>query len=228
VAAAGAGAACAPSCSALQGQPALARPRTLSDEAFIERHGPWRGPYEEGTLFFYIDEYIKDSPKDLLAVLSNTCDWLSRRLKKQSALVQKNIDALAGLLQLNPAERALLLYGTLARYQRDLRGLLVEFKVSNAQEAYAALAAVAGVDAATWPRPARRLAARTHRHDREPDLRAEHHRPGRPDEGQRTAAAGADARIPRPGDLMAVFTRPAPKSELRPTTSPSSPTTCRC
>jgi ABC-type lipopolysaccharide export system ATPase subunit len=47
--------------------------------------------------------------------------------------VQKNIDALAGLLQLNPAERALLLYGTLARYQRDLRGLLVEFKVSNAQ-----------------------------------------------------------------------------------------------
>jgi hypothetical protein len=24
-------------------------------------------PYEEGTLFFYIDEYIKDAPKDLLA-----------------------------------------------------------------------------------------------------------------------------------------------------------------
>jgi hypothetical protein len=111
--------------------------------------------------------------------------------------VQKNIDALAGLLQLNPAERALLLYGTLARYQRDLRGLLVEFKVSNAQEAYAA-----------WPRwpassprsgrsAARRLAAGTHRHGGEPDLRAQHHRPGRPDEGQRPAAAGADARVPR-------------------------------
>jgi AAA+ ATPase superfamily predicted ATPase len=83
-------------------------------------------------------------------VLSNTAATLAvsaRRLKKQSALVQKNIDALAGLLQLNPAERALLLYGTLARCQRDLRGLLVEFKVANAQEAYAALAAVAGVDA---------------------------------------------------------------------------------
>ena len=53
----------------------------------------------------------------------------SRSLKKESTLVEKNIDALAGLLQLNPAERALLLYGTLARYQRDLRGLLVEFKV---------------------------------------------------------------------------------------------------
>ncbi|MBC7942639.1 MAG: ATPase, partial [Chitinophagaceae bacterium] len=42
---------------------------TLGDEAFIQRHGAWRGPYEEGTLFFYIDEYIKDAPKDLLAVL---------------------------------------------------------------------------------------------------------------------------------------------------------------
>ena len=61
---------------------------------------------------------------------------------------RSNIDALAALLQLNPAERALLLYGTLARYQRELRGLLVEFKVSSAQEAYAALAAVAGVEAA--------------------------------------------------------------------------------
>ena len=39
----------------------------LSDESFVKRYGPWRGPYEEGTLFFYIDEYIKDAPKDLLA-----------------------------------------------------------------------------------------------------------------------------------------------------------------
>src|SRR6185437_2430662 len=77
---------------------------------------------------------------------SVTRDWLTHALRKQSTLVEKNIDALAGLLQLNPGERALLLYGTLARYQRDLRGLLVEFKVANAQEAYAAIATVAGVD----------------------------------------------------------------------------------
>ncbi|HPG79949.1 MAG TPA: ATPase, partial [Piscinibacter sp.] len=75
----------------------------LSDTAFVERHGAWRGPYEEGTLFFYIDEYIKDAPKDLLAVLGATADWLERSLKKESTLVEKNIDALAGLLQLNPA-----------------------------------------------------------------------------------------------------------------------------
>ncbi|MCV4600733.1 hypothetical protein OFC63_32415, partial [Escherichia coli] len=85
---------------------------------------------------------IKDAPKEFLSVLTATCEWLDGNLKKESTLVQKNIDALAGLLQLNAAERALLLYGTLARYQRELRGLLVEFKVANAQEAYAVLADV--------------------------------------------------------------------------------------
>ncbi len=119
----------------------------LTDAEFMQRHGTWRGPYEEGTLFFYLDEHAKDQPKDLLTVLSATGEYLTHTLKKQSTLVEKNIDALANLLQLNRAERALLLYGTLARYQRDLRSLLVEFKVNNAPEAYAALADVAGVKA---------------------------------------------------------------------------------
>ncbi|HPL80486.1 MAG TPA: ATPase, partial [Burkholderiaceae bacterium] len=119
----------------------------LSARAFLDRHGAWRGPYEEGTLFFYLDEYAKDAPRDLLAVLAATGTWLKQALKKHSTLVEKNIDALSGLLQLNQAERALLLYGTLARYQRDLRSMLVEFKVSNAPEAYAVIADVAGVKA---------------------------------------------------------------------------------
>ncbi|MFY8043399.1 MAG: ATP-binding protein, partial [Rhodoferax sp.] len=109
------------------------------------RYGVWHGPYDEATLFFFLDEYAKDQPKDLISVLSSTGEWLSHALKKQSTLVEKNINALAGLLQLNKAERALLLYGTLARYQRDMRSILVEFKVNNAPEAYAALAEVAGV-----------------------------------------------------------------------------------
>ena len=120
---------------------------SLSGADFLARYGIWRGPYEEGTLFFYLDEYAKDQPKDLITLLSATGDWLTHALKKQSTLVEKNIDALAGLLQLNKAERALLLYGTLARYQRDLRSILVEFKVNNAPEAYAAIAQVAGVNA---------------------------------------------------------------------------------
>ncbi|MEQ1805107.1 MAG: ATPase, partial [Burkholderiaceae bacterium] len=53
----------------------------LSDEDFVARYGGWHGPYEEGTLFFYVDEYIKDSPKDLLATLGTTVDWLARSLK---------------------------------------------------------------------------------------------------------------------------------------------------
>ena len=117
----------------------------LVDRDFLARHGTWRGPYDEATLFFFLDEYAKDHPKDLSVVLKNTGDWLSQTLKRQSTLVEKNIDALAGLLQLNQAERALLLYGTLARYQRDMRSILVEFKVNTAPEAYAAIAEVAGV-----------------------------------------------------------------------------------
>ncbi len=187
----------------------------LGDEAFIARHGPWRGPYEEGTLFFYIDEYIKDAPKDLLAVLGATCDWLARRLKTQSTLVQKNIDALAGLLQLNPAERALLLYGTLARYQRDLRGLLVEFKVSNAQEAYAAIAAVAGVEAGEVAE-ALRAGSRLERIGMVENLISEQNITDLAD------LMKVSEQLPPvlmreyrgPNDLMAVFTRPATKSEL--------------
>ena len=117
----------------------------LDATEFLNRHGVWRGPYDEATLFFFLDEYAKDHPKDLVSVLSATGEWLSRALKKQSTLVEKNINALAGLLQLNKAERALLLYGTLARYQRDMRSILVEFKVNNAPEAFAAVAEVAGV-----------------------------------------------------------------------------------
>jgi SpoVK/Ycf46/Vps4 family AAA+-type ATPase len=187
----------------------------LADEAFMERHGPWRGPYEEGTLFFYLDEYVKDAPKDLLLVVGATSDWLARSLKKESTLVEKNIDALAGLLQLNPAERALLLYGTLARYQRDLRGLLVEFKVSSAQEAYAAIAGVAGVSE-TDIAEALRAGSRLERIGMVENLISEHNITDLAD------LMKVSEQLPPvlmrhyegPSDLMAVFTRPARRSEL--------------
>jgi len=187
----------------------------LSDEAFVLRHGAWRGAYEEGSLFFYLDEYVKDAPKDLLAVLGASCEWLERRLKREATLVQKNIDALAGLLQLNPAERALLLYGTLARYQRDLRGLLVEFKVSSAQEAYAALAAVAGVDARDIAE-ALRAGSRLERVGMVENLISEHNITDLADlmKVSEQLPPVLMREYPQPADLMAVFTRPAPKSEL--------------
>ncbi len=189
----------------------------LSHELFMERHGGWRGPYEEATLFFYVDEYIKDAPKDLLAVLGATADWLDRSLKKESTLVEKNIDALAGLLQLNPAERALLLYGTLARYQRDLRGLLVEFKVSNAQEAYAAIASVAGVNE-TEVAEALRAGSRLERIGMVENLISEHNITDLADlmKVSEQLPPVLMRQYEGPSDLMAVFTRPATRSELTP------------
>ena len=189
----------------------------LSHEVFMERHGGWRGPYEEATLFFYVDEYIKDAPKDLLAVLGATADWLDKSLKKESTLVEKNIDALAGLLQLNPAERALLLYGTLARYQRELRGLLVEFKVSNAQEAYAAIATVAGVNE-TEVAEALRAGSRLERIGMVENLISEHNITDLADlmKVSEQLPPVLMRQYEGPSDLMAVFTRPATRSELTP------------
>ncbi len=187
----------------------------LADVAFLQRHGCWRGPYEEGTLFFYIDEYIKDAPKDLLAVIGATAEWLERSLKKQQTRVQQNIDALAGLLQLNPAERALLLYGTLARYQRDLRGLLVEFKVSSAQEAHAAIAAVAGVNEQEVAE-ALRAGSRLERIGMVENLISEHNITDLADlmkvSEQLPPVLMREYR--EPSELMAVFTRPARRTEL--------------
>ena len=187
----------------------------LGTAAFMERYGVWRGPYEEGTLFFYLDEYAKESPKDLLSVLAVTGDWLSQALKKQSTLVEKNIDALAGLLQLNRAERALLLYGTLARYQRDLRSILVEFKVNNAPEAYAAIADVAGVKASEVGE-ALRVGSRLERIGMVENLISEHNITDLAD------LMKVSEKLPpvlmreyqTQSELMAVFTRPASRSAL--------------
>ena len=187
----------------------------LTDAQFMARYGAWRGPYEEGTLFFYLDEHAKDQPKDLLSVLSATGDWLTHALKKQSTLVEKNIDALASLLQLNRAERALLLYGTLARYQRDLRSLLVEFKVNNAPEAYAALADVAGVKPHEVAE-ALRAGSRLERIGMVENLISEHNITDLAD------LMKVSEKLPPVlmreyrdnNELMAVFTRPASRSSL--------------
>ena len=187
----------------------------LPDGEFLERHATWRGPYEEGTLFFYLDEYAKDQPKDLLSVLAVTGERLTHLLKKHSTLVEKNIDALAGLLQLNRAERALLLYGTLARYQRDLRSLLVEFKVNNAPEAYAAIAELAGVPA-NEVAEALRVGSRLERIGLVENLISEHNITDLAD------LMKVSEKLPPvlmreyrdEAELMAVFTRPSAKSAL--------------
>jgi ATPase family associated with various cellular activities (AAA) len=187
----------------------------LSPPEFLARFGDWRGPFEESTLFFYLDEYAKAQPKDLMSVLVATKDWLTQMLKKQSTLVEKNIDALASLLQLNQAERALLLYGTLARYQRELRSLLVEFKVNSAPEAYAVIAELAGVNAAEVGE-ALRAGSRLERIGLVENLISEHNITDMAD------LMKVSDKLPPvlmrqyrdQAELMAVFTRPSSKSAL--------------
>ena len=199
-----------------QGHSLWAGHERLSDAAFLARHGIWRGPFAEATLFFYLDEYIKDAPKDLLALLSCTCDALDAQLRSRSTLVEQNIDVLGRLLQLNAAERALLLYGTLARYQRELRGALVEFKVNTAQEAFAAIAEVAGVDPHEVAE-ALRVGSRLERVGMIENLIAEHNITDLSD------LMKVSEQLPPvlmraydgPQDLMAVFTRPVAPSPLQ-------------
>jgi SpoVK/Ycf46/Vps4 family AAA+-type ATPase len=201
----------------VKGHDAWARQEQLDDTAFLARHGWWRGPYDESTLFFYLDDYFKDAPKDLMSLLGCTAEWLGLELRVASTLVQKNVDVLGALLQLNAAERALLLYGTLARYQRDLRGLLVEFKVSSAQEAYATLAEVAGVDEHEVAE-ALRAGSRLERVGMIENLISEHNITDMADlmkvSDQLPPVLMREYRDPQ--DLMAVFTRPSLKSELGP------------
>ena len=189
--------------------------QALGAQDFLARFGDWRGPYDESTLFFYLDEYAKEQPKDLLNVLAVTRDWLAQTLKKQSTLVEKNIDALARLLQLNQAERALLLYGTLARYQRELRSVLVEFKVNNAPEAYAVIAEVAGVNPAEVGE-ALRAGSRLERIGLVDNLISEHNITDLAD------LMKVSEKLPSvlmrqyrdQSELMAVFTRPSARSHL--------------
>ncbi|TXI67174.1 MAG: AAA family ATPase [Limnohabitans sp.] len=190
----------------------------LAHREFLDRFALWRGPYDESTLFFYLDDYGREVPKDLMGVLSASAQWLAHSLKKQSTQVQKNIDVLARLLQLNAAEQAVLLYGTLARYQRDLRSLLVEFKVNNAPEAHAALAEVAGVNAAELAE-ALRTGSRLERVGLVDNLLSEHAITDLSD------LMKVSDKLPPvlmreysdTAELMAVFTRPSLVSALAPT-----------
>jgi len=139
-------------------------------------------------------------------------------LDRAVANPQPRVTQLAALVAphlLNRAERALLLYGTLARYQRDLRSILVEFKVNNAPEAYAAIADVAGVKASEVGE-ALRAGSRLERIGMVENLISEHNITDLAD------LMKVSEKLPPvlmreyrdQNELMAVFTRPSAKSEL--------------
>ncbi len=119
----------------------------LAPADFMARHGAWNGLYDDATVFYYLDEYVKVSAKDLLAVFQATVHELDARLAGQSIRLVDNIDMLSRVLGLNDAERAVLLHASLCKYQRELRPVLVDCKASSALEAYGMLAQVLGRDA---------------------------------------------------------------------------------
>jgi SpoVK/Ycf46/Vps4 family AAA+-type ATPase len=187
----------------------------LSLDEFVAKHGTWKGSFDDATLFYYLDEYVKDAPKDVLAAFAATAEVIASRLKREKVLVKSNISLLGKVLQLNSAEQALLLFGALTRYQRDMRTVLLEFKVSNAMEAYGAFAELTGVlanDIAEAMRPGSRL----ERIGLIENLIAETNFTDLAD-----LMKVSDKLLPvllreyrNEGELMAVFTKPASQSEL--------------
>ncbi|MET0506837.1 MAG: AAA family ATPase [Burkholderiaceae bacterium] len=122
--------------------PAWAGIAALEPADLVARHGIWNGPYDDASLFYYLDEFVKLNGKDMLSVFQATVDAVDRRLAGQSVRLVRNIDMLARVLDMNDSERAVLLHASLCKYQRDLRPVLVDCKAASAQEAYAMLAQV--------------------------------------------------------------------------------------
>ena len=117
----------------------------LSTEDLMARHGVWNGLYDDGTFYYYIDEWVKLHAKDLLGVFQTTIACLDKQLEKTRIQLVQNIDMLATVLGLNHAERSVLMHASLCKYQRDLRPVLVDCKASSAQEAYGMFAQVLGL-----------------------------------------------------------------------------------
>jgi SpoVK/Ycf46/Vps4 family AAA+-type ATPase len=135
----------------------------LSPGAFMERHGAWSGTVSnDTTIYYYLDEYVKQHGKDLMAVFGITRDHLAARLAGNPVRLLENTTLLAHVLGLTPAERWLMHAGALTKFKRDVRSVLVDCKVTHAQEAYAFMAQWGGVppaDVAAALKPGARLEA---------------------------------------------------------------------
>lgn len=132
----------------------------LSPEEFLERHGQWNSAFDEGALFYYLDEYVKHNAKDMFTVFEVSAAALASRLAGERLLLVRNIDMLSHVLGLPEHERKLLLYAALAKYKRDLRAVMVDCKVAHSQEAFQILAGLTGAspaDVAASLRPGSRL-----------------------------------------------------------------------
>jgi SpoVK/Ycf46/Vps4 family AAA+-type ATPase len=117
----------------------------LSLEDFLAKHGTWNGLYDDSSLFYFLDEFVKLNGKDMLAVFAHTRDAIDARVQGRGNRLSDNIGRLATVLDLTAGERAILMHASLCKYQRDLRPVLVDCKASSAQEAYAMMGHILGI-----------------------------------------------------------------------------------
>ena len=126
--------------------PAWAGSAELDLEAFIARHGVWSGLYDDSALHYYLDEFVKFHAKDLTAVFQVSIERFDQRLATEPVRLVANVDMLGRVLSLTECERSILLHAALCKYQRELRPVLVDCKAASAQEAYAMLAQILGLN----------------------------------------------------------------------------------
>ena len=110
--------------------------QALSVDDFLKRFGQWNGISDETSIFYYLDEYLKQNSKEMLAMLSATLDAVGGALKDKRVVLIDNLATLATALTLDPAERGILLYSSLCKYKRDLRTVTVDCKSNTSREAY--------------------------------------------------------------------------------------------
>ncbi len=119
----------------------------LSLDEFMVRHGTWNGLYDDASLYYFLDEFVKLNSKEVLAMFQQTAGLLDSKLSKARIRLIDNIRMLSTVLGLNDAEQSILLHASLCKYQRELRPVLVDCKAASAQEAYAMLGHVLSLNA---------------------------------------------------------------------------------
>ena len=63
----------------------------LAPDEFMSRYGAWNGLYDDSTLYYYLDEYVKLHAKYLLSVFQVTLAALDHRLGKTGVrVIEKN------------------------------------------------------------------------------------------------------------------------------------------
>lgn len=127
--------------------PAWAGAADLPPEEFMARYGVWSGLYDDTSMYYYLDEFVKLHGKELLATFQLSIERFDRRLAREPIRLVDNIGMLARVLDLSDCERTILLHAALCKYQRELRPVLVDCKASSAQEAYGMLAQILGLNA---------------------------------------------------------------------------------